>query len=517
MILIALVIGAGLAAAAQEPPVYPNAYWVLGTLAKGPAPDASGYQVTVYKVAGNSSAAYASGVTGSNGQFAVNPFDDQRFSPQPGTDYYIAVAAKTAADGKVYSVDETKINFAGSNQGYYVVNLTLSAVTAVPGVPGGLVAAPLTPSSERLSWNLISDATSYLVSLGTDPAGTNLGTVTTTEPAYDWTGLGANALYYWSVKAVNAAGASAASETASFTTMPLAGTVPLDITSSGGDLVLTWNNTAYPSVDIYRLVSDDTKQRGQYSRNYPGTDKGSAKGWELVSPNNTTGQYSDTGYIAAGPKEAYYKALNSGQAPAANIPAAPAYGKYDLELTAGFNLASTPLVPLHGSAIDNVFINPSGGGLRSDQEQVYYFNESSLLTVKALYDAAKKTWLYLPNSPFTITPGNGYWIYEKAAANRVSVLGAVISAASHRSLGINFSLIGSPLPTFNLDLSAAGLPPAGLNEIYYYHNGLQEKMINKNNVWINVVPGAAAFGFYPGAGYWYRNTSGAAIDWTLNP
>ena len=88
-----------------------------------------------------------------------------------------------------------------------------------------------------------------------------------------------------------------------------------------------------------------------------------------------------------------------------------------------------------------------------------------------------------------------------AAANRVSALGSVINATNHRSLGPDFSLIGSPLPTYALDLSTAGLAPTGLNEIYYYHAGVQDKMIRQSNTWLNAVPGGKVFGLYPGAGH----------------
>lgn len=290
------------------------------------------------------------------------------------------------------------------------------------------------------------------------------------------------------------------------------GTVPLDIDNSGGDVLVSWDSNTYPAVDIYRLDGDGT---GQFSNKYPGTDTGSANGWQLVSAADSDGEYRNN-YIASGPMEAYYKALIAGEDAAAKLPAAWAVGKFDLSLVPGFNLSSTPLVPLHGNSIDDVFVGPSGGALRSDGIEVYFFDESSRLSIKALFD--NNEWKYFPNTPFTVTLGSGYWIKQDRRSLRLSMLGAVINEANIRTLGTGFSLISSPVPVYYGSLADAGLPARGTDEIYFFdaNTGLQSKLINKNGEWSNAVPGEKPFGLIPGRGYWYKN-NGVEFDWTLSP
>lgn len=298
--------------------------------------------------------------------------------------------------------------------------------------------------------------------------------------------------------------------------VPADGTVPVDIKAdSSGNIILTWDVKKYSSVDVYKLTGDGT---GQFDNSSSGITKGGS-GWKSVISGLTAGTFLDTKLIAADPKEVYYKVIVNAYAKASIpdlISKAWATGKFDLVLTQGFNLISTPLVPLHGSSIDNVFINASGGGLRTKNEQVYYFNESTGLTIKALYDSASSSWLYFPpGTPFTINLGNGYWVNEVNKTNRISTIGAVITAANHRSLPADFSLIGSPIPT-TMDLSIGGLAPKGSNEIYFYHSGTMDKMYNSSGTWTNAVPGAKPFGLYPGVGYWYKNY-GSTLDWVLTP
>jgi hypothetical protein len=289
--------------------------------------------------------------------------------------------------------------------------------------------------------------------------------------------------------------------------LPPDGTVPIDIGTGSPDVKITWDPVAYPHVDVYRMEGDGT---GQYDKNY-------SVRWQLVSDDDQDGEYVDSNYIADGPFEAYYKALEDGRDPNVYIPLAWGVGKYDLDLISGYNLASTPLIPLHGNSIDETFLDQSGGGLRTQDTEVYYFNESAGLTIKAQFDNG--TWKYFPNTPYSIDLGHAYWVKIPSGTKRLSVMGAVIVSNNHRILGASgFSLMSSPLPVYYPDLAAAGLPSLGTDEIFLFHanTGVMEKMMNKTGAWGNAVPGEPAFGLNPGVGYWYKNND-IDRDWTLSP
>jgi len=297
--------------------------------------------------------------------------------------------------------------------------------------------------------------------------------------------------------------------------LPPDGTVPLDIVANGADIDISWDQATYGNIDLYRMTGAGS---GQYVKD----------GWAAAQINLAGGIWKDIGTIAQAPKEIYYKALLTGQSPAADHPdylgqsylaVAWAVGKFDIDLLTGFNLASTPMIPLHGNDIDDVFLNASGGGLQVADTNVYYYNESTEQTIKAEWTGS--AWSYSPNVPFDINLGTAYWV-ELTSSPTVSMLGAIIVSENHRLLGKNsFSLMSSPTPTFYADLATAGLPALGDDEIYLYDAStqLQAKMENNGSgVWINAVQSEPAFGLIPGVGYWYKNNdANNDRDWILVP
>jgi hypothetical protein len=141
LLLGLILLLAGSAFALQEAPVYPNAYWVLGTLSKGAAPDVAGYKVVLYKQSSDPAPAYAKLITAADGSYYLNPYDDQRFADapafQPGRACYIGVVAKTAADGKSYGVNQKTIYPQTNDPGYFAIDLTLKEGEGIPDPDGG--------------------------------------------------------------------------------------------------------------------------------------------------------------------------------------------------------------------------------------------------------------------------------------------------------------------------------------------------------------------------------------------
>jgi fibronectin type 3 domain-containing protein len=156
------------------------------TVYKGSAPDAvNGY------VAAVSSTSYT--VTGL----------------QPDTSYYFAVSSVNSSGESLPSgaVQGTTASSGPSGGGDGTIPLP-------PSKPAGLVVSNSTPGSVSLSWNSVANAASYEVYRGNSKDGVapKIGTTGGTSYA-DYT-AGAGASYYYSVKAVNASGASPASDRA---------------------------------------------------------------------------------------------------------------------------------------------------------------------------------------------------------------------------------------------------------------------------------------------------------------
>ena len=113
-------------------------------------------------------------------------------------------------------------------------------------------------TSPTLSWNAVSDATSYDVQVADDASFKRGATTQTiiieetgiTQTSYEATGLSGNTQYYWRVRGVNSDGAGPWSAAASFTTVTTTAVETLDEVPAAFRLHGNYPNPFNPSTEI---------------------------------------------------------------------------------------------------------------------------------------------------------------------------------------------------------------------------------------------------------------------------
>ncbi|MDR1786901.1 MAG: fibronectin type III domain-containing protein [Treponema sp.] len=191
------------------------------------ATGASGYDV-YYHTADNSSAATkVSGATSPHTQSGL----------ASGTRYYVWVKAKNSSGESAFS--------AGAN-----------AVTQLPA-PTGVNATAATASSITLSWDSVTNATSYdLYYSSTTTAPSSAGKTSVASTSDTLTGLSAGTTYYIWVKAKNAVATSGLSAYTSRITVPAAPTGVQAAAQSSSSIQVSWSAvTGAASYTVYRSDS----------------------------------------------------------------------------------------------------------------------------------------------------------------------------------------------------------------------------------------------------------------------
>ncbi len=145
-----------------------------------------------------------------------------------------------------YTFTVTATNSAGTSAASNAATATTQAVAAnVPKAPSGLSASPASASLINLQWQVsATSGVTYSVYEGTvSGATTTLIASGLTTTTYGASGLADSTTYYFTVKAANSAGTSAASNQASATTQTLPATPPTNLTAtaaSSTQINLTW-------------------------------------------------------------------------------------------------------------------------------------------------------------------------------------------------------------------------------------------------------------------------------------
>ena len=262
-------------------------------------------------------------------------------------------------DNATYYFTVKAVNGLGSGPASNEVSATPVAAISPPVAPVGL-AATAADGSVMLTWGAVAGATSYEVfesttsgSYGTTP------TVTTTSTSATISGLTDNATYYFTVKAVNAAGAGPASIEASAMPMgPPPAPMGLSATAGSGQATLTWG--AVVGATSYEIFESTTS--GAYG----------------TTPTMTTTSTSATMSGLAGGRTYYF-----------TVKAVDAAGEGAPSAEAVVRLGAAPPPPTTDTTATGI-ISATGGTLStSDNSMVMHvpsgaFNQSVNVTVTEL-------------------------------------------------------------------------------------------------------------------------------------
>ena len=165
-----------------------------------------------------------------------------------------------AKAGTTYYYKVKAVNSAGESAYSNVVSGKVKAVTPKPSAPVVKIGNSASSGKPMLTWNAVSGATSYKVYRATSQNGTYSLLGTTMATTYTNTGAKAGTAYHYKVKAVNAAGESAYSNTVSGRATVT--TLTMGHSASSGKPQLTWKAVSgAASYKVYRA----TAKNGAYS------------------------------------------------------------------------------------------------------------------------------------------------------------------------------------------------------------------------------------------------------------
>ena len=193
-------------------------------------------------------------------------------------------------------------------------------------------------------------------------------------------------------------------------------------------------------------------------------------------------------------------------------------GKFDLELTLGFNLISLPLIPT-STDIDDVISNQLTGGLVFSADGIYNRDgdKAFLATDGTWKDASAPT----EASDLTIDPDQGYFIEVKAASpDPVTVVGTVSTTNRTIVVSQGFNLIGTAFPVSvaldNSNLFVSGANPGAIFNADGIYNPAGEKafLSSADNQWHDAASGNLSdMELSPGQGYFFE-AKDAGFTWT---
>ena len=147
--------------------------------------------------------------------------------------------------GTTYTYRVRATNAAGSSAASGKAQATTTAAPTVPRPPASLTATVASATSINLTWTAATGQTAYAVDRSTDGGATWATVATPTTTTYGDAGLTAGMTYTYQVRATNAVGSSAASNTATATTAaaPAVPTAPSSLTATAASATqvnLTW-------------------------------------------------------------------------------------------------------------------------------------------------------------------------------------------------------------------------------------------------------------------------------------
>ncbi|MFB9751156.1 fibronectin type III domain-containing protein [Paenibacillus hodogayensis] len=301
-----------------------------------------------------------------------------------------------SVSGSVYSYSATGLT--NGTTYYFTVKATNAGgdspasneVSATPQVPAPgapiLQSATAGDGQATLTWSSINGANSYKVFQSQIPGtyGAELNTVGGSESSYSATGLTNGTTYYFTVKAINAGGESAASNELSATPQVPAPGAPVlqSAVASNGQVTLAWNP-----------VNGSTGYK-VFQSNSSGT-----YGAEINTVSGAVYSYSATGLTNGTTYYFVVTAINAGGESAASnevsaMPQVPAPGAPVVQsLAAGDGQATLTWNPVSGATGYKVFQSKTAGTygaeLNTVSGSVYSYNATGLTNDTAYYFVVK--------------------------------------------------------------------------------------------------------------------------------
>ena len=192
-------------------------------------------------------------------------------------------ADKAAADKA--AADKAATDIAAANKA--ADDKAAAAKKDPPTIPLNFRISNIESESAKASWDLLSGASSYKISLGTDTNGTNIGELDTPDISYPLKALSPSTKYYIKILALNDAGKSSYSPVLDFTTSILVDTTPpsapssIELATRDAGAIISWKaniETDLKGYNIYRKIA---------STNF----------LKINSSANLTTSYADTGLV----------------------------------------------------------------------------------------------------------------------------------------------------------------------------------------------------------------------------
>jgi hypothetical protein len=199
-------------------------------------------------------------------------------------------------------------------------------------------------------------------------------------------------------------------------------------------------------------------------------------------------------------------------------------GKFDLDLKAGFNLVSLPLVNSL-STIDLILGNQLNGGMVPPlADKVYAFKADQSGYVQAWLNSTDNKWYdaeTLQPSDLAVEADRAYWIWT-AGTKQVTTVGMISGTARTIAMQTGFNLVGNAYP-IGVSLNASGLAESGAtagpvpplaSKVYAFkadQSGYVQAWLNSaDNKWYDAETlQESTMELTPGQGYWIAEPSGS--------
>ena len=290
-------------------------------------------------------------------------------------------------------------------------------------------------------------------------------------------------------------------------------TIPAPVVGDNGQIQQTWIERGENGVVIHWVYADPNvtavdiwQLATPFQEGYKEYDRPNMAWTKITTVNQPTNSYSVPGVLADG-QNYYFRAIPQGATPlfgqtAEGIPYnAITVGKIDLELNAGLNLLTMPLILTSADSSDPSHIDTrletAMEGQLVSGDDFYSWNGTALV----LSSRSGNEWSR-PDDPVNI--GNGFWINTVNGRN-ISLVGIVPYTDFQDQITAGLNLIGFPYPVTALDISTIGFETGSGDDFYYWSaEETALKLISNSAGWPT---DNANLKLMIGKGNWYNTTT----------